>query len=193
MDLIPVQSEIDEPCLARGFHRPHYGYVLVSRNPLAGIVAAFEGGTSPATLLDHGDRILGNFCVGKSGRSGAAILAGAPPTIFGDGKQSRDFTYVENVVSANLLAAAAPAEKVAGKVFNVASGQSISLLQLVDELNRITGQQLRPHFRPGRAGDVRTSLADISAAKCELNYNVTVDWREGLLRTLDFYRQNWVK
>jgi UDP-N-acetylglucosamine/UDP-N-acetyl-alpha-D-glucosaminouronate 4-epimerase len=126
--------------------------------------------------------VIAKFCT--------AMLAGQSPTIFGDGRQARDFTYVENAVAANLLAAEAPAEKVAGKVFNVAGGHSISLLQLVAELNRLTGRQLQPGFEPARAGDVRTSLADISAARRELNYEVKVVWQEGLRRTLDFYRKN---
>jgi UDP-glucose 4-epimerase len=126
--------------------------------------------------------VIAKFCT--------AMLAGETPTIFGDGRQARDFTYVENAVAANLLAAEAPAEKAAGQVFNVAGGQSISLLQLVAELNQLTGRQLQPVFEPARAGDVRTSLADISAAQRELNYKVKVDWQEGLRRTLDFYRQS---
>jgi UDP-glucose 4-epimerase len=125
--------------------------------------------------------VIAKFCT--------AMLAGMAPTIYGDGKQSRDFTYVENAVAANLLAAEAPAERVAGKVFNVAGGQSICLLQLVEELNRLTGQRLEPRFEPARAGDVRTSLADISAARRELNYEVKVNWQEGLRRTIEFYRQ----
>jgi len=126
--------------------------------------------------------VIAKFCT--------ATLAGQSPTIFGNGRQSRDFTYVENAVAANLLAAEAPAEKAAGKVFNVAGGRSISLLQLVEELNRLTGRQLQPRFEPARAGDVRTSLADISAVRRELNYEVKVNWQEGLRRTLDFYRES---
>jgi nucleoside-diphosphate-sugar epimerase len=129
--------------------------------------------------------VIAKFCT--------SMLAGRSPTIFGDGRQSRDFTYVENAVTANLLAAEAPAEKVAGKVFNVAGGQSISVLQLVEELNQLTGRQLQPRFEPARIGDVRISLADISAAQRELNYEVKVNWQEGLRRTLDFYRESGAK
>jgi len=129
--------------------------------------------------------VIARFCT--------AMLAGYSPTIFGDGRQSRDFTYIDNAVTANLLAAEAPAEKVAGKIFNVAGGKSITVLQLVEELNRQTGGQLQPRFEPARLGDVRTSLADISAAWHELGYEVKVDWREGLRRTMEFYREHTAK
>ena len=125
--------------------------------------------------------VIAKFCT--------AMLRGEAPVIFGDGQQSRDFTFVSNAVAANLLAAEAPAERAAGKVFNVAAGQSISLLQLVAELNRLTRQKLTPRFEPPRAGDVRSSQADISAASAALAYTVKVPWAEGLERTLDFYRQ----
>jgi UDP-glucose 4-epimerase len=126
--------------------------------------------------------VIARFCTG--------MLQGRIPTIFGDGLQSRDFTYIDNVVHANLLAAEAPAELVAGRVFNVAGGQSINLLQLVDELNRLTGQQLRPRFEPPRVGDVRASVADISAIQKALGFQTRVSWQEGLRHTLDFYRAN---
>jgi UDP-glucose 4-epimerase len=117
------------------------------------------------------------------------MLEGTQPVIFGDGSQARDFTYVENAVAANLLAAEAPAEKAAGKVFNVAAGHAIDLIRLVKDINLLTGQQLQPRFEPARVGDVLHSLADISAARASLNYEVKVDWEEGLRRTLEFYRQ----
>jgi nucleoside-diphosphate-sugar epimerase len=122
--------------------------------------------------------VIAKFCTG--------MLAGQAPVIYGDGRQSRDFTYIENVVQANLLAA--EAHNAVGKVFNIAGGQSISLLQLVEELNRLTGQSLKPQFEPIRVGDVRSSLADISAAQRDLGYQFKVSWQEGLRRTLDFYR-----
>ncbi len=124
--------------------------------------------------------VIAKFCT--------TMLQGKAPVIFGDGKQTRDFTYIENVVAANLLAAEAPAETVAGRVFNIAGGQSISLLDLVAELNRLTGQQLQPRFEAARAGDVRSSLADISLAEKVLGYRPGVGWEEGLRRTLEFYR-----
>jgi UDP-glucose 4-epimerase len=125
--------------------------------------------------------VIAKFCTG--------MLAGQPPVIFGDGQQSRDFTYIENVVHANLLAAEAAPERVAGKVFNIAGGQSISLLQLVAELNRLTGQWLAPLFEPPRAGDVRSSLADVTAAQRALGYETKVSWEDGLQRTLEFYKK----
>jgi nucleoside-diphosphate-sugar epimerase len=124
--------------------------------------------------------VIARFCT--------AMLAGQAPRIFGDGLQSRDFIYVANVVSANLLAAEAPAEKVAGKFFNVAGGQSITLLDLVGELNRLTGQGMQPRFEPPRTGDIRDSVADISALQRAMGYRVVVPWQEGLKHTLDFYR-----
>ena len=126
--------------------------------------------------------VIAKFCT--------IMLQGKAPMIYGDGLQSRDFTYIDNVVSANLLAAEAPAEKAAGKVFNVAGGKSISLLQLVEELNRLTNQQLKPQLEPARVGDVRDSLASIDAAKAGLGYEVKATWQEGLRHTLDFYRQS---
>jgi nucleoside-diphosphate-sugar epimerase len=126
---------------------------------------------------------------GAIARFCTAALAGQPPTIFGDGLQSRDFIYVANVVAANLLAAETPAERVAGRFFNVAGGQSITLLDLVNELNRLTGRPLTPRFEPPRAGDVRASQANISALQAATGYRVTVPWQEGLKHTLEFYRQ----
>lgn len=117
-----------------------------------------------------------------------AMLKGERPLVFGDGLQARDFTYVDNAVSANLLAAEAPAEKVAGRFFNSAAGDSISLLQLIDELNRLTHQKLEPEFHPPRVGDVRNSLADISAAREAMGYEVLVNWKDGVAKTLEFYR-----
>ncbi len=117
-----------------------------------------------------------------------AMLKGERPLVFGDGLQARDFTYVDNAVSANLLAAEAPAEKAAGKFFNTAAGASISLLDLIAELNELTRQNLAPEFQPPRVGDVRNSLADISAAREALGYEVLVGWKEGVAKTLEFYR-----
>jgi UDP-glucose 4-epimerase len=124
--------------------------------------------------------VIAKFC--------ALVLAGKAPTIFGDGKQSRDFVSIRNVVEANLLGAEAPANKVAGRAFNIGTGSSINLLDLLDELNRQTGQDLKPKFGPARAGDVRRSLADISAARESLGYEPKVTWQQGLEETLSFYR-----
>lgn len=114
------------------------------------------------------------------------MLAGEAPLIFGDGKQSRDFTYVDNVVAGNL--AAATASGVGGKVFNVASGVSYSLLDLTSALNRLLGSKLEPRFESVRVGDVRDSLADISAARRELGYEPLVNFATGLERTVAAYR-----
>ncbi len=126
--------------------------------------------------------VIAKFCT--------TMLAGQSPIIFGDGSQARDFTFVDNAVQANLRAAEAPAAKAAGKVFNIACGNSINLLRLVKDLNHLTHQQIEPQFQPARAGDVLHSLADIRAASDELLYEVVVGWEEGLSRTLDFYRQS---
>lgn len=116
-----------------------------------------------------------------------AMLAGQRPTIFGDGQQSRDFTYVDNVVAGNLLAADAPGA--VGQTFNVACGRQYNLLDLVAALNRALGTDLEPVFDPPRAGDVRDSLADVSLARKLLGYEPAVDFDEGLRRTIDYYQQ----
>ena len=113
------------------------------------------------------------------------MLAGERPTIFGDGKQSRDFTYVANVVAGNLLAASVP--DAAGKTFNIACGEKLDLLDLVAAINRVLGTKIEPIFDPPRAGDVRDSLADISLAKKVLDYKPVIDFDEGLRRSIDFY------
>jgi UDP-glucose 4-epimerase len=123
--------------------------------------------------------VIARFCT--------AALAGQPVTIFGDGQQTRDFVYVDNVVAANLLVAEAPAAAVAGRYFNIAGGESISLLQLVEELARQVGSRVAPHFADARAGDVRHSSADLAAARA-IGFDPKVTWQEGLARTLDFYR-----
>jgi UDP-N-acetylglucosamine/UDP-N-acetyl-alpha-D-glucosaminouronate 4-epimerase len=114
------------------------------------------------------------------------ILAGETPTIFGDGKQSRDFTYIENIIHGNLLAADAPAA--VGKTINVACGESFDLLQLVDGINKALGTSVKPNFAPARAGDVRDSLADISLAREVLKYQPKVGFDEGLRRTVEYYK-----
>jgi UDP-glucose 4-epimerase len=115
-----------------------------------------------------------------------ALLAAQQPTIFGDGLQTRDFTYVENVVAANLRAAQASAA--AGQVFNVGNGAAISLLDLMAELNAVLGTAVEPIFQPARAGDVRDSLADISRSREVLGYEPGVSLAEGLRRTVEYYR-----
>jgi UDP-glucose 4-epimerase len=115
-----------------------------------------------------------------------AILGGQPPTIFGDGGQSRDFVFVKNVVQGNLLAA--EKAEAAGKVFNMAEGRQTSLLQLLELLSKLLGQTVKPNFQPARQGDVRESLADISQARTLLGYHPQNSLEEGLRQTIDYYR-----
>jgi nucleoside-diphosphate-sugar epimerase len=116
----------------------------------------------------------------------SALLSGRRPTIHGDGRQTRDFTYVANVVDAVLRACEAP--DAAGEVINVATGRRISLNDLLHVMNRLTGMQIQPVYQESRAGDVRDSLADISKAAALLGYAPTVSLSDGLKRTLDWYR-----
>jgi len=116
------------------------------------------------------------------------MLAGKPCTIFGDGEQSRDFTYVENAVNANLLACKAPADKVAGEVFNVATGERYSLNETFRILAEIIGYREQPQYAPARAGDVKHSLADISRTGEAMGYAPTVDFESGLRRTVEWYK-----
>jgi UDP-glucose 4-epimerase len=115
-----------------------------------------------------------------------AALRGEAPVIFGDGEQSRDFTYVENVVEANLLAMSAGSE-VAGRAYNVACGERISLNDLVANIGRVLGRTIEPRYEAGRPGDVRHSMADSSKAEQEFGYRVVVPFQEGLTRTVQHY------
>lgn len=116
------------------------------------------------------------------------MLAGEQPTIFGDGEQSRDFTFIENVVHANLLAASAPAEKVNGRVMNAATGSRITLNQTFDALAKLTGYTGKPNYEAPRAGDIRDSLADITLAKELLGYEPPMSFEEGLRKTVEWYK-----
>ena len=118
-----------------------------------------------------------------------AMLRGERPTIYGDGEQSRDFTCVEDVVSANLLACTAAAEKACGGVFNIACGRQISLNETFQTLKQIIGYAGEPVYGPERAGDIKHSLADISRAQAILGYKPQVSFEEGLRRTVDWYRK----
>jgi len=117
------------------------------------------------------------------------MLKAEQPTIFGDGTQSRDFTYVDNAVSANLLACQAPASEVAGRVFNVASGQRVDLNETFQSLRKITGYKGDVRYAPDRAGDVKHSSADLTRARKCLGYEPKVGFEEGLRRTVEWYRQ----
>ncbi len=116
------------------------------------------------------------------------MLAGEQPTIHGDGEQSRDFTYIENVVQANLKAAAAPVEKVAGRVFNCACGKPYTLNETYKLMAELTGYKNPPQYGPPREGDIQHSYADISAIREALGYEPKVDFLEGLRRTVGWYR-----
>ncbi len=116
------------------------------------------------------------------------MLRGEQPTIFGDGGQSRDFTYIDNAVSANLLAAHAPAVNVAGKVFNVATGTRADLNQTFEILKKLTGYSGQVKYASEREGDIKHSLADIGLATQAFGYQPKVNFEEGLRRTVEWYR-----
>jgi UDP-glucose 4-epimerase len=117
------------------------------------------------------------------------MLNGEQPTIFGDGAQSRDFTYIQNAVDANLLAIKAPASQAAGQMFNVATGKRADLNQAFQLLKKIIGYNGEVKYGPERAGDVKHSLADLSRAEKNLGYHPAVDFEGGLRRTVDWYRE----
>jgi UDP-glucose 4-epimerase len=114
----------------------------------------------------------------------ALLASGKTPTIFGDGLTSRDFVYVGNAVQALQKAADSPAAS--GNVYNIGTGRSISLLDLVAALNRLVGKSIEPKFAEARAGDVRFSCADIARARCDLGYDPDISLEEGLARTLSW-------
>jgi nucleoside-diphosphate-sugar epimerase len=130
----------------------------------------------------HYSGVLAIFC--------RKMIAGEQPTIYGDGQQSRDFTYIENVVAANLLAASAPAAKVSGRMMNAATGTRITLNETFEILKDLTGYRGAPAYGTPRTGDVRDSLASIGLARELLGYEPRVDFREGLRRTVEWYRGN---
>jgi UDP-glucose 4-epimerase len=116
------------------------------------------------------------------------MLNGEQPTIFGDGEQTRDFTYVENIVQANLLAIQAPADQVDGRVLNLATGRQASLNEVYAILQRVTDYRQAPVYAEARQADIRHSLADISAARDALGFRPTVGLEEGLRKTVEWYR-----
>jgi len=117
------------------------------------------------------------------------MLRGEQPTINGDGEQSRDFTYIDNAVEANLLACTAPAQKAAGQMFNVATGRRVTLNETFKVLQDLTGYKGQPKHGPDREGDVKNSLADISKAEAGLGYRPAVDFEDGLRKTVEWYRE----
>jgi len=116
------------------------------------------------------------------------MLRGEQPTIFGDGDQSRDFTYIDNAVEANLLACKASKEQVAGKVFNCATGRRITLNETFKLLQPMTSYKGEPKYGPERSGDIKHSLADVSKAEAAFGYKTIVHFEDGLRRTVEWYR-----
>lgn len=116
------------------------------------------------------------------------MLRGEQPTIFGDGETSRDFTYIDNAVSANLLACSAPAAECAGGVFNCATGRRITLNETYAALQQLTGFKGAVKYAPERSGDIKHSLADITLAQKHLQYKVLVNFEDGLHRTVEWYK-----
>ncbi len=117
-----------------------------------------------------------------------SILKDQPPTIYDDGEQSRDFTYVDNVVEANLLAARAKQTK--GEVINIACGQAVTVNDIIDMINDSLGKNIKPVYADPRPGDVKHSLADITAAQNIIGYKPAVSFRDGLQKAIDWYRDN---
>ena len=128
---------------------------------------------------------------GVLSRFAAAFLADEPPVVFGDGEQTRDFAYVENAVQANLLACEAPGAT--GHVFNVGTGNRVSLNQTLELFRQVSGKTLQAQFEPPREGDIRDSQADIAKAKEMLGYEPAVGFEEGLERTFAWYQQQQAK
>jgi nucleoside-diphosphate-sugar epimerase len=119
-----------------------------------------------------------------------AILKGKPPTVYGDGEQSRDFTYVDNVVEANLRAARAKQTK--GDVVNIATGESVTVNAIIKMINELVGKSVKPIYEPARKGDVKHSLADISLARKLIGFKPVVLFKEGLEKAIEWYRQNLI-
>jgi len=117
-----------------------------------------------------------------------AILRDQPPTVYGDGEQSRDFTYVDNVVEANLLAARAG--HTAGEVVNIACGEAVTVNAIIDMINAAVGKNVKPVYADSRPGDVKHSLADISLAEKTIGFKPRVSFQEGLAKAIGWYRKN---
>jgi UDP-glucose 4-epimerase len=115
-----------------------------------------------------------------------AVLRGVPPTIYGDGLQTRDFVFVEDIVRANLQCCAAPAAA-AGGVYNIAGGNRLSVRELAETLIRVMGRALAPVYEPARAGDIKDSHADIDLARSVLGWTPQMAFDDGLRRTVDWF------
>jgi UDP-N-acetylglucosamine/UDP-N-acetylgalactosamine 4-epimerase len=120
-----------------------------------------------------------------------ALLKGNAPYINGDGEQSRDFTFVDNAVQANVRAMLTEVDGATGQVYNIACGERYSVNELFHTIREIVGSDIMPIYREARKGDVRDSLADISKAKAYLGYNPTIKLQEGMIPTLEWFRQNY--
>ena len=127
--------------------------------------------------------VLSKFC--------SAFLEGTDPVVFGDGEQTRDFTYIENVVQATLLACDAPAAS--GKVINIGTGARTSLNQTLQLLREISGNQLQAKYEAPRDGDIRDSQADLTLSRELLKYEPSVDFAAGIRRTFDWYKDSEAK
>jgi len=125
---------------------------------------------------------------GVLARFSMQMLRGEQPTIFGDGTTSRDFTYIDNAVSANLLACTAPAAECAGRVFNCATSQRTTLNQTFDALKKLTGYKGSVKYGPERSGDIKHSLADVAQAQKHLGYKLLVNFEDGLRPTVEWYK-----
>ena len=170
------------PYALQKYAAEQYGFLAAEHHRVPFVSLRFFNVFGPRQAFDSPYAgVIAKFCT--------AFLKGENPVIFGDGHQSRDFTYVDNVIDGLMRAAVAPAERVVGRAFNLACGDRIELLQLVRDLGHLTGHPLEPRFLPPRPGDVQHSCADITAARQVLGYQPRVDWLTGLGRTLDWYRQ----
>ena len=118
------------------------------------------------------------------------LLKGQSPEVYGDGEQTRDFSYIENVCHANWLAMNAPAKVCNGRAINIACNQAVSLNQILSILQQLLGTKIKPTFSPERVGDVKHSLADISLARKTIGYEPKVFFQEGLAKAIDWYRKN---
>lgn len=119
-----------------------------------------------------------------------AVLKNEPPTIYGDGEQSRDFTYIDNVVEANLLAARA--KKTKGEVVNIACGQAVTVNDVIDIINEVLEKNVKPVYAPSRSGDVKHSLADITRAREVIGFEPVIGFEDGLRKAIDWYREHLV-
>ena len=118
------------------------------------------------------------------------ILKDKSPTIYGDGEQSRDFTYIDNVVDANLLAARV--RRTAGEVINIACGQAVTINRIIGMINKLVGKNVKPIYAPSRAGDVKHSLADITLARKTIGFNPAISFQQGLEKAIGWYRDNLI-